>query len=83
MHSSSVCSCALSKWSRARWNELVIAVAEMDGVARKLLADHKPDETGKCVGCTLPGYGTPAAQWPCSLRELAVQAEGLRTKRTG
>lgn len=47
--------------------------AQPNGPAR-LLELHQPDRSGRCRGCTQPGYGTPRDRWPCIAVLLARAA---------
>lgn len=61
-------------------SELALLVAQLDGVAARLLAAHVADRDGRhCAGCALPQAGvTP---WPCTLHEIAVQAQAIEHAR--
>lgn len=58
---------------------LVLVLAQCDGVAARLIADHQRDSRGYCRGCQLPQAG--AQVWPCTLFTSATQAEKLRRPR--
>ncbi len=47
------------------WDGVVAEVAQMPGVADRLIAEHTPDAEGHRTACTSPGYGRPSAPWPC------------------
>jgi hypothetical protein len=44
------------------------------GVADRLVADHQPDERGRCRGCRTHSGGPV---WPCSLYGLGRRAKTL------
>jgi hypothetical protein len=44
------------------------------GLAERIIRNHSPDGRRRCRGCTLPGYGTPHAVWPCLIHEFATGA---------
>jgi len=54
---------------------VVAFIADQPGGPERLLAIHRPDEHGRCRGCTLPGTGQPHDPWPCSLHFFASAAE--------
>jgi hypothetical protein len=60
-----------------RWAQLAQILGTMPDVIERLMAEHVPDDTNRCRGCTLPGTGRPNEPWPCSLRKLAEQAQRL------
>ncbi len=50
-------------------------MAGMPGVWRRLLNAHVPDRLGRCTACrTASGSGE---RWPCSLHQIAVEAQRL------
>ena len=51
---------------------LAALLAQMPGVADKLLACHVSDASGYCRGCYLPQGGL--VRWPCSLYVVATEA---------
>lgn len=63
------------------WHQLAAALRAMPGVVERLVADHVPDELGRCRGCTTPGTGRPNRAWPCSIRKLADDARRQRDAR--
>jgi hypothetical protein len=65
----------------ARWGQFVEILARMPDVVVRLTAEHVPDESSRCRGCTLPGTGRPNEPWPCSLRKLADEARRLQAAR--
>lgn len=60
--------------SDAAYQRFAEQLAQMPDVITQLLAAHTSDSTGRCVGCTRPGTGYPAATSPCALRQLAELA---------
>ncbi|MGI5131538.1 hypothetical protein ACQEVB_32370 [Pseudonocardia sp. CA-107938] len=52
----------------------VAFIAAQPGGPQRLLAQHTADATGRCRGCTTPGYGTAHGQWPCTPVLLARAA---------
>ncbi|MBC8093328.1 MAG: hypothetical protein H7Y15_15585 [Pseudonocardia sp.] len=50
-------------------------LVEMPGVWRRLLAAHVPDRLGRCSACRTSGGS--GARWPCSLHDIAAEAERL------
>jgi hypothetical protein len=57
--------------------ELARALAAQPDVVARLIADHVPDDKGRCRGCTRPGTGTPMDYWPCTLSTAADAARIL------
>jgi hypothetical protein len=56
-----------------------LLTAHPDAVER-LIAEHVPDDHGRCRGCTRPGTGVPGEHWPCTPRLVAdAAATALRT----
>lgn len=55
-----------------KWRRLVAEIAAMPGVARRLIAAHKPDGHGRCVTCSMHDSGPVA--FPCTLHALGVEA---------
>lgn len=55
-------------------------LAQLPGVARRLLAAHVPDGHGRCRACTTPGTGLPGARWPCALHFYAAAAQQLHAQ---
>lgn len=55
------------------WFPLVEVLAEMDGLAARLLERHHDDGSGRCRVCGSGGQ-TGRYRWPCATRELAVLA---------
>ncbi|MGI5129083.1 hypothetical protein ACQEVB_19920 [Pseudonocardia sp. CA-107938] len=62
-------------------SELAEALAAQPEVVARLLADHVPDEKGRCRGCTRPGTGTPMGWWPCTL-SVAADAATILLRRS-
>jgi hypothetical protein len=60
------------------YERLAAELATMPDVIERLLRDHVPDASGRCVGCTRGGTGYPAATSPCSLARLAMRATEIR-----
>lgn len=58
-----------------------VTLAGMPDVIGRLLAAHRNDGSGRCLGCTTPGRGTPNAVWPCGLAVVAEMAAGFATER--
>lgn len=50
-------------------------MSSMPDVWRRVLAEHVPDERGRCRACR-DEYGV-AAGWPCLTREIAEQAKRI------
>lgn len=65
------------------WHRTAAVLADMPDVIARLLDDHHPDPTGRCVVCVAPGRGTPRALWPCSLVALATEARSIRHDASG
>lgn len=57
----------------ANWLELVALVARDELLVANLLRNHHASRLGHCAGC---GTRTPT-MWPCTLRRLAVAANGI------
>ena len=57
--------------------ELARALAAQPDVVARLIAEHVPDDKGRCRGCTRPGTGTPMDYWPCTLSTAADAARVL------
>jgi hypothetical protein len=56
-------------------------MAGMPGVFRRLLSAHVADRLGRCTACrTASG---PGVRWPCSLYEIAEEAQRLYGLRLG
>lgn len=56
-------------------------MAVMPGVWRRLLSTHVADRLGRCTGCrTASGSGQ---RWPCTLHELASEAQRVYALRLG
>jgi hypothetical protein len=56
-------------------------MAGMPEVWRRLLAAHVPDRMGRCTSCrTSSGSGE---RWPCSLHQIATEAERVYGLRLG
>ncbi len=55
---------------------LVAAIALHPDAVAGILADHRPDEHGRCAGCMLDARMRPP--WPCGLRGLAEKAADNR-----
>jgi hypothetical protein len=53
---------------------LAVQLAPMVDVWKRLLAQHVPDRTGRCVVCTKGGTGLPSTPWPCSIHSIAEMA---------
>lgn len=58
----------------ARWHLAVDELAKMPKLAQRLIDVHRPNERGRCLGCTTPGVGTADKRWPCGLYRLARAA---------
>jgi hypothetical protein len=50
----------------------------MPEVIARLLAEHVPDEHGRCRGCGRPGTGIPYLLAPCDLWNVADAARKIR-----
>jgi hypothetical protein len=50
-------------------------LARMPDVVARLLIEHVPDRNGRCLGCGLPGTGSPYL--PCGLWLVAEAARRL------
>jgi len=57
-----------------RWEQLVVEVAKLEGLADALASEHVPDEHGVCVGCRSHSI---RRTWPCALRQLAESAQAV------
>lgn len=56
-------------------------MAGMPEVWRRLIAAHQPDRLGRCASCrTASGSGE---RWPCSLHQIASEAQRLHGLRLG
>ena len=53
-------------------------IAAQPGGPERILDEHRPDDYGRCRGCTRPGVGTPYVSWPCSVAKLAEAARDLQ-----
>jgi hypothetical protein len=60
-------------------SEIGALLAELPGVADRLLAVHVPDPHGRCRACDLPQ--TPTPPWPCTLTAYAREASRLQRSR--
>jgi hypothetical protein len=58
---------------------LAAEIAEMDGVADRLIAGHVADPLGYCRGCELPQAGP--MRWPCTLWAVATTARAAMRAR--
>ena len=56
---------------------LTEALSAMPEVWARLLADHRPDQHGRCQACGTPGTGTARREWPCTLARLARGARRI------
>lgn len=63
----------------AEWEELVILVAELEGVPDALAKEHRADDHRRCTGCRLEQAGDQP--WPCTLFALGVAAIEARAGR--
>lgn len=63
------------------WNRVATVLAGMPDVIDRLTLSHRDDGSGWCTVCTTPGRGTPHAQWPCPLAQLASTARKIRAGR--
>ena len=63
----------------AKWEILVVLTAQLDGVPEALVAEHRADEHGRCLGCRLPQSGDQV--WPCTLFALGIAAIEARAGR--
>jgi hypothetical protein len=61
---------------------LAAELARMPDLVERLAAEHTPDESGRCRGCRLPGYGSAGDRWPCTLATLAAEAQRIMDRRT-
>jgi hypothetical protein len=63
------------------WRGISEQLALMPSVITRLLAQHVPDEHGRCRGCGMPSTGTPHVVAPCGLWEIAEAARKIRNSR--
>jgi 2-keto-3-deoxy-galactonokinase len=56
-------------------------LAGMPDVIARILANHVPDDRGRCRACGMPGTGTPYVRWPCSLASVAEVARRIHSTR--
>ena len=63
--------------------EVAAQLARMPEVIARLLAEHVPDEHGRCRGCGRPGTGTPYLLAPCDLWTVADAARRMRAASPG
>ena len=57
-------------------------LADMPDLLDRLLRIHIPDlDSGKCVACGRPGYGTPFVTWPCGPAAAAHRAVLIAVER--
>jgi hypothetical protein len=49
-------------------------LAPMVQVWQRLLAQHVPDQAGRCRTCTKGGTGLPTTPWPCVIHGIADMA---------
>jgi hypothetical protein len=61
-----------------RWEQLAVALSGMGSLVARLLAQHRPDRHGRCLGCTRPGYGSPHRPSPCAIAQVAARADRIR-----
>lgn len=59
---------------RGDLGQLAAELAPMVDVWKRLLAQHVPDRSGRCVVCTKGGTGLPSTPWPCSIHGIAEMA---------
>jgi hypothetical protein len=64
-------------------SDIAAQLARMPEVIARLLAEHVPDEHGRCHGCGRPGTGTPYLLAPCDLWTVADAARRLRAASPG
>lgn len=50
-------------------------LAPMVDLWQRLLAEHRPDQNGRCRTCTVGGTGMPGTPWPCALYGIAELAQ--------
>jgi hypothetical protein len=62
-------------------SDIAAQLARMPDVIARLLAEHVPDEHGRCRGCGFPGTGTPYVPAPCDLWNVADAARRLCAAR--
>jgi hypothetical protein len=58
-----------------RHGRLAAELAPMVQVWERLLAQHLPDDNGRCRTCTQGGTGLPGTPWPCALHGIATLAQ--------
>jgi hypothetical protein len=56
---------------------VAVQLARMPDVVARLLAEHVPDQRGRCRGCGFPGTGTPYVPSPCGLWLVADAAQRI------
>ncbi|GEL20578.1 hypothetical protein [Pseudonocardia asaccharolytica] len=56
---------------------LVAVLAGMPDLLERTLSEHVPDGRGYCRECR--GPSGVSATWPCLMREVAAEAQSLRT----
>jgi hypothetical protein len=54
---------------------LAAVLSAMPEVFHKLLLEHVPDHSGRCVACR--NHGTAGVPWPCTLQVIAQDAHSL------
>lgn len=62
-------------------SDLANELAQLPGVAQRLLTLHVSDGRGRCRACTTPGTGMPGARWPCPLHFYASAAEQITRRQ--
>jgi hypothetical protein len=54
---------------------LASVLSTMPEVWQRLLEDHVPDSSGRCLACR--NHGTAGVPWPCTLQVIATDARTL------
>jgi hypothetical protein len=58
----------------AQMRRLAAQLAPMVGVWERLIAQHRPNRSGRCRKCTKGGTGLPTTPWPCTVYGIAELA---------
>ena len=57
----------------------VLALSYSPTAVRRILVEHRADDTGHCRGCRFPTTAAPV--WPCRLYEIGQEVERIRRAR--
>ncbi|WP_214403013.1 hypothetical protein [Pseudonocardia lacus] len=63
------------------WRASVEVLSTWPDLVDSLMALHRPNATGACLTCAIPGGTRPDLAWPCALWTLADAARRERARR--